>query len=612
MRLSRLFGKTLRQVPAEAETPSHRLLLRAGMVAQIAAGLYAYLPLGWAALQKIERVIREEMDREGGQEMLMPSLVPLELYQESGRDVTMADILLRVRDHREREFALGPTHEEAFVEVYKRNVRSYRDLPLLVYQIASKFRDEPRPRGGLIRLRQFIMKDLYSFDLDWEGLDVSYQKMFDAYVRIFERCGVPTVPVLADSGAMGGRDTHEFIFPTEYGEDSCLFCPNCGYAANAEVAAFVKEPAHTDEEPAPVQEIDTPGLYTIGALAEHLGVPESRTCKAVFYTAVYAQPQAPKGRLQPAGEGSAGLKPGLLGELREAPVFVAIRGDMEVNEAKLRKALGAVELRYMSDQEADKAGFVAGSASAVGLALRQAQGERVEGRAQGERVRVVADDLVAQERNLVAGANQPDKHLLNVNYGRDWKADVVADIALAREGYLCAQCRTPMDLKRGVEMGQVFKLGTFYSEKMGATYLDSEGKLRPAVMGSYGIGIERLLAAVIEANHDDAGIVWPRLLAPFDVHLVALQPERAEVQEAAERLYGELRAAGLAVLYDDREETPGVKFNDADLLGMPLRVTVSPRNLKAGSLELKARAAAESELVPLTEAVAAVRSRLQS
>jgi len=600
MRMSRLFGKTLRQVPAEVETPSHRLLLRAGMVAQIAAGVYAYLPLAWAALQKIERVIREEMDREGGQEMLMPSLVPLELYQESGRDVTMADILLRVRDHRQRQFALGPTHEEAFVEVYKRNVRSYRDLPLLVYQIAPKFRDEPRPRGGLIRLRQFIMKDLYSFDTDWEGLDISYQKMFDAYVRIFDRCGVPTVPVLADSGAMGGRDTHEFIFPTEYGEDSCLFCPSCGYAANAQVAAFVKEPAHTDEDPAPVQEIDTPGLYTIGALAEHLGVPESRTCKAVFYTAVYAD--------------------------HEEPVFVAIRGDMEVNEAKLRKALAAVELRYMSDQEADKAGFVAGSASAVGIVEAGASTHKTTsgpedpshkptsgpGAPAPGQIRVVADDLVPRERNLVAGANKPDKHLLNVNYDRDWKADIVTDIALAREGYLCAQCRTPMDLKRGVEMGQVFKLGTFYSEKMGATYLDAEGKLRPAVMGSYGIGVERLLAAVIEANHDEAGIVWPRQLAPFDVHLVALQPERAEVQEAAERLYDELRAAGLAVLYDDREETPGVKFNDADLLGMPLRVTVSPRNLKAGSLELKARAAAESELVPLADAVAAIRSRLQS
>jgi prolyl-tRNA synthetase len=568
MRMSQVFGKTVREDPAEAETPSHRLLLRAGMVAQVAAGVYAYLPLGWRVMQRIEEIIRKEMDAEGGQEMLMPSLLPIEVYQASGRDQSMGEILFQVRDHRDREFTLGPTHEEVFVDVFKRNVRSYRDLPLLVYQIAPKFRDEPRPRGGLIRLRQFIMKDLYSFDADWEGLDVSYQKMYDAYQRIFDRCGVPTVPVLADSGMMGGKDTHQFMFPTEYGEDSALLCANCGYAADAEVASFTKEPAHGDEEPKPSEEIDTPGMYTIAALAKHLGVPESKTCKAVFY--------------------SARLEDGM------RPVFVAVRGDMDVNEAKLRNALGATELRYMEEAEATKAGFVAGSASAVGL----------------EGVRTVADDLVPQERNLVAGANKPDKHLLNVNYGRDWQADVVADIALAKEGYPCPQCGTPMDLRRGIEMGQVFKLGTRYSEMMGATFLDAEGKQQPAIMGSYGIGVERLLAAVIEANHDEAGIVWPRTLAPFDVHLVAIQPGKPEVREAAERLYEELSAEGIQTLFDDRDETPGVKFNDADLLGMPLRVTVSPRNLANGVIELKGRTEGESCTAPIGEAVAAVREAL--
>ena len=374
---------------------------------------------------------------------------------------------------------------------------------------------------------------------------------------------------------MGGRDTHEFIFPTEYGEDTCLLCPKCGYAANAEVAAFIKEPAHSDEPPQPAQEIDTPGLYTIAALAEHLGVPESRTCKAVFYIATIAAVDKKQAS-------------------REEPVFVAIRGDMEVNEAKLRKALGAIEVRYMTDAEAAKAGLVAGSASPIGL----------------NGVRVVADDLVLLERNLVAGANKPDKHLLNVNYDRDWKADVVEDIALAQEGYLCATCRTPMDLKRGVEMGQVFKLGTRYSEAMGALFLDAEGKQRPAIMGSYGIGVERLLAGAIEANHDEAGIVWPRELAPYDVHIVVLQADRGDVREVADRLYEELQSKGLSVLLDDREETPGVKFNDADLLGMPLRITVSPRNLENGSLELKARAAAESEMIPLDGAAAAIAIRL--
>lgn len=577
MRMSSLFGKTLRQAPAEAETPSHRLLMRAGMVQQIAAGVYAYLPLALRVLQKIEAIIRQEMDREGGQEMLMPSILPIEVYQQSGRDVTMKDILFRLRDHRDREFVLGPTHEEFFVEVFKRNVRSYRDLPLLVYQIAAKFRDEPRPRGGLIRLRQFTMKDLYSFDADFAGLDASYQKMFDAYRRIFDRCGVPTVPVLADSGAMGGRDTHEFLYLTEYGEDTCLLCPNCGYAANAEVAAFIKEPAHCHEEPKPLQEIPTPGLYTIRDLAAHLRIPESKTCKAVFYTAEYHD--------------------------RTEPVFVAIRGDMDVNEAKLRRVLEAVDVTYMSEDEAKAHGFVAGFASAVGL----------------RGIKIVADDLVPQERNLVAGANKPDAHLLNVNYGRDWQADVVADVALAKEGSLCAAahgaqtlCRTPMVQRRGIEMGQVFKLGTFYSEKLGATFQDAEGRQRPAVMGSYGIGTERLLAAVIEANHDDKGIVWPRELAPCDVHIVALQMERPEVRRVAEELYAALQAEGVAVLYDDREETAGVKFNDADLLGMPLRVTASPRNLEKGSLEIKPRAAAESELIPVTGAAAVIAQRLRA
>jgi len=539
------------------------------MVQQVAAGVYAYLPLATRVLQKIEDIIREEMDREGGQEMLMPSVLPIEVYQQTGRDVTMKDILFRLKDHRDREFVLGPTHEEVFVEVFKRNVRSYRDLPLLVYQIAPKFRDEPRPRGGLIRLRQFTMKDLYSFDADYEGLDVSYRKMFDAYQRIFDRCGVPTVPVLADSGAMGGRDTHEFLYLTEYGEDTCLLCPGCGYAANAEVAAFVKEAAHPDEAPEPVQEIPTPGLYTIRDLAQHLGIPESKTCKAVFYSAEYPD--------------------------HSEPVFVAIRGDMDVNDSKLRRVLGAVEVQYMPEEEAKAHGFVAGSASAVGL----------------RGIKVVADDLLPQERNLVAGANKPDTHLLNVNYGRDWQADIVADVALAKEGYPCAHCHTPMDERHGIEMGQVFKLGTFYSEKMGATFQDAQGNLRPAVMGSYGIGTERLLAAIVEANHDEKGIVWPRELAPFDVHIVALQPERADVARAAEDLYNELQGKGLAVLYDDREETPGVKFNDADLLGMPLRVTVSPRTLEKDCVELKLRTATESELIPRREAVEAVLARLR-
>jgi prolyl-tRNA synthetase len=565
------------------------------MATQMAAGVYSYLPLGLRVLRRIQAIIREEMDAEGGQEMLMPSIVPIDLYEQSGRDVTMGDILYRFKDHRDREFALGPTHEEAFVEVFKRNVNSYRDMPLLVYQIAAKFRDEPRPRGGLIRLRQFIMKDLYSFDTDWAGLDVSYQKMYDAYKRIFDRCSVPTVPVLADSGAMGGKDTHQFSYLTEYGEDTCLLCPKCGYGADSEVAAFVKEPQYGSEQALPLQEIDTPGQKTIADLASFLGAPESRTCKAVFYEATIPESKRPGSARPTSASGRAESGVGG-GELVREPVFVAIRGDMDVNEAKLRTALGAVEVAYMDEEAVKRAGFVAGSAGAVGLGVDS--GQRTVGR-----IRVVADELVTRERNLVAGANKADKHLLNTNYGRDWEADVVADIALAKAGSLCANCRTAMDEKNGIEMGQVFKLGTHYSEKMGAYFLDAEGKQQPAVMGSYGIGIERLLAAAIEANHDDAGIIWPRSLAPYDVHIVAIQAEKPEVREPAERLYEGLQAAGLSVLYDDREESPGVKFNDADLLGMPLRVTVSPRNLANGQLEVKGRTEGASRLIALEGAV---------
>ena len=572
MRLSRLFGRTLRQVPAEAETASHRLLLRAGMVAPLSAGVYSYMPLGWDVMRRIEAIIREEMDACGGQEMRVPAILPIELYETSGRDQSMADILFRLTDHHDREFALGPTHEEAFVEAFKRNVQSYRDMPLMLYQVATKFRDEARPRGGLIRLRQFTMKDLYSFDTDWEGLDRSYQVMYEAYQRIFDRCGVPTIPVLADSGAMGGRDTHEFLYLTDIGEDSALLCPSCGYAANAEVAEFVKEPAHADEAPLPIEEVDTPGLKTIEELARFLKVPATKTAKAVFYLATLREESAP------------------------VPVFVAIRGDMDVNETKLAKALGAVEVRYMEEDDVRRAGFVAGSAGPIGL-----QGARI-----------VADELVTIEQNLVAGANKPDKHVLNTNYERDWRADTVADIALAREGSLCAACRTPMEMRRGIEMGQVFKLGTRYSEAFGAYFLDAEGKQQLAIMGSYGIGIERLLAAVIEENHDEAGIIWPPNLAPYDVHLVGLQLERSpEAKEAAEHLYEQLTAAGLRVLYDDRDESPGVKFNDADLLGMPLRATVSPRNLESGMVEVKARTAAENEMVPYERAAEELAARVR-
>ena len=459
MRLSKLFGKTLRQIPAEAETPSHRFLLQAGMVMQMAAGIYSYLPLGWRAIRNVDHIIRDEMNTIGGQEIMMPAIHPEEMWEVSGRNVTMDDILFRLSDKRGRQFVLGPTHEEVTVELFKKQIRSYRDLPVLVYQIQQKFRDEPRPRGGLIRLRQFTMKDMYSFHSSWTDLEEAYEMVFAAYQRIYERCGLPTVPVIADSGAMGGRDTHEFIYLTDFGEDSCLFCDSCGYAANADTATFIKQPASRGEDPKPTEEIATPGVHTIDELATYLQISPSRTAKAVFYSA----------------DGEA--------------VLIAIRGDMEVSETKLKRLLGATDLHYMDEEEVESAGFVAGSASPVGL----------------NGIRIVCDDLMTEEINLVAGANKPDRHILNVNYGRDWQAAEVADIAVASAGHLCPKSKHSMDMRMGIEMGHVFKLGTFYSEKLAATFLDSDGTAKPVIMGCYGIGSERLLAAIVEENHDDPG-----------------------------------------------------------------------------------------------------------
>lgn len=542
VRQSTSFQRTLRQAPAEAETENHALLLRAGLVDQLASGIYSYLPMGWRVLRNIEQIIREEMDAAGGQELMLPVLHPIELWEQSGRRQAMGQTLFVVTDRRERELALGPTHEEVISEVVKQRVQSYRDLPLRPYQIQSKFRDEARPRGGLIRVRQFTMKDLYSFDTDWETLDVSYQAMRGAYKNIFDRCGVPTIAVHADSGAIGGKDSQEFLFLTEIGEDTVLLCPNCGYAANAERADFRKEIAPA-EEALPTEVFDTPGMKTIESICVAFGVPRLRTAKAVFYL------------------------------VDGQPVFVVVRGDHDVNEIKLKNALKATDLRFMEDNEVHAAGFVAGSASPWNLSG----------------VKIVADDIVPTTANLIGGANLPDKHVRNLNYGRDWTADLVADIALAREGSACIDCGTGLEERRGIEMGHVFKLGTLYSETFDVKYVDAEGERKPCYMGCYGIGVERLMAAVIEANHDEKGIKWPRSVTPYDVHVVGLNADRPEIAEAAAAACTALEAAGLAVWYDDRDETAGVKFNDADLLGMPVRVTVSPRALQNGQLEVRRR-----------------------
>ncbi|MDP9237715.1 MAG: proline--tRNA ligase [Chloroflexota bacterium] len=564
MRMSRIFGKTLRNAPAEAETANHQLMLRAGLVQQLAAGIYSYLPTGWKVMRKIEQIIREEMDRAGGQEVVMPVVQPAELWEASGRAQTMSDVLFHLQDRRERDLVLGPTHEEVVVDLFRHQVQSYRDMPLMIYQIQTKMRDEARPRGGLMRVREFTMKDAYSFDTDWEALDGSYQAAREAYVRIFERCGVPTSPVQADSGAIGGKDSEEFMFLSESGENVALFCSRGDYAANDEKADHKKKELPS-EDPLPLDEVATPGQKTIDDLVRFLGVPHERTLKAVFY------------------------------EADGTPVFVAIRGDLEVNEAKLRNALHANNLALLDDAGVRKHNLVAGSASPVGLSG----------------IRIVADDTVSVSPNLIAGANKPDVHLRNVNHGRDWHADIVTDISLARAGDICPRCGGTLEAKRCYEMGHVFKLGTVYTERLDATFTDESGNSHPAIMGCYGIGVGRVFAGAIEANHDERGIIWPPELAPYQVHLVGLGFDKPGVRESVEQVYEELQQAGYDVLFDDREEgSAGVKFNDADLLGMPVRVTVSPRSIEGGGAEVKRRTEKDAQIVALDAAADTVRRLL--
>ncbi len=552
MRISQLFGKTQREIPAEADTISHRLLLRASMVNQLVAGVYSYLPLAWRVLKKIEAIIRDEMDKAGGQELAMPVLQPLELWQLTGRDKAFGEGLFVLTDRRERKLALGPTHEEVITQLVSHNVQSYRDLPQRLYQIQTKFRDEPRPRGGLIRVREFIMKDLYSFDTDEAGLDISYKKMLKAYKNIYDRCGLPSMLVEADSGAIGGKDSHEFMVIAESGEDELIHCPKCHYAANVEKAQSVKSKAESSEL-LPVEEISTPGAATIEEVAAFLKDPQSQTLKAVFYVAD--------------------------GDL----VFVVIRGDIGVNEVKLKNLLHVTELRMATEAEVKEAGIVAGAASPVGLSG----------------IKIVADSSVTSGTNFVAGGNRPATHLKNVNYPRDFRADLVADIARAKAGDACPKCGGKLLSTHGIEVGHVFKLGTFLSEKLGASFIDDKGASHPIVMGCYGIGVGRLLAAAIEQNHDDKGIIWPMPIAPYHIYLCPLYREGTAVAEVAEKLYSELEAAGLEVLFDDRKESPGVKFNDADLLGIPIRLTLGPRTLEKGNVEVKKRSEKEAEIVPL-------------
>lgn len=552
MRLTRLFTNTLREAPAEAETISHQLLLRAGMIHQIGAGIYSYLPLGWRVLRKLEQIIREEVDKVGGQELMMPVLQPFDFWEKTQRHHSFGKSLFILTDRRERKLSLGPTHEEIITELVRHQVRSYRDLPLLLYQIQTKFRDEPRPRGGLLRVREFTMVDLYSFHADEESLDFSYREMLQAYKKIFQRCGLPTMVVEADSGAIGGKESHEFMVIAPTGEDEVIYCQDCQYAANVEKAQGIK-PEGVREEPLPLEEIATPGIETIEELSCFLGIPPSRTLKAVFYSV----------------DGDV--------------VLVAIRGDLGVNEVKLKNAIGCSEIELANDIKVQQAGLVAGSASPLGLSG----------------IKVVADDSIALGSNFVAGANKPGYHIKNVNYPRDFQVDLMLDIAITESGQSCRTCHSDLVSTKGIEVGHIFKLGTLFSEKMGAYFLDQMGNQKPIIMGCYGLGVGRIIAAAVEQNHNGQGIIWPLPLAPYHVYLCTVGKDNPEVSGVAEKLYTDLETEGIEVLFDDRQESPGVKFNDADLLGIPFRIVISPRTLKSQSVEIKRRIEKESQLLRL-------------
>jgi len=563
MKVSQLFGKTLRQTPAEAENASHQLLLKAGMIQQLASGVYSYMPLCLRSIQKIEGIIREELNAIGAQELLMPALQPFEIWVETGRDLAFGENLFTLNDRRDRTLALGPTHEEVITSLVRHQVQSYRDLPLILYQIQTKFRDEPRPRGGLLRVREFGMKDMYSFHTDVESLNEIFPKVVEAYKRIYERCGLRFLIVEADSGAIGGKESNEFMVIADSGEDTILNCPACGYTANVEKAESVKRRSDAGQ-PLPMEEVSTPGMKTIEEVSGFLRVKPNRMLKAVFYNC----------------DGKV--------------VFVSIRGDIEVNEIKLKNAAGCVELRLATDDEVAAAGLVVGYASPI----------TVKG------IKLIADDSITMGTNFVAGANKPDKHIKNINYPRDFQVDLIADIANAKAGDCCPKCSAALAAIKGIEVGHVFKLGTKFTERLGANYLDHDGVSRPIIMGTYGIGIGRLLASAIEQNNDEKGIIWPVAIAPYRVYLCPLSVDNAEVQKATDKLYKELTDAGIEVLYDDRTESPGVKLNDADLLGMPLRVVISPRTLKNASVEVKQRREKNSSILPLEGVAEKLRSML--
>ncbi len=555
MRWSQTLVTTLREAPQDAEITSHKLMMRAGLIMKLGGGLYTFLPVGLRALRKVERIVREEMDRAGAVEVLMPALQPREIWEQSGRYDVLRDVMFKIRDRQERDMVLGPTHEEVITDLAARQINSYRQLPKTFYQIQTKFRDEIRPRFGLMRAKEFSMKDAYSFDVSWEAADKSYQAMYDAYVRIFQRCGLKTKVVEADTGAMGGNFSHEFMVLADSGEDGLVECQKCPYAANlerAERALPPREAAVTDLQP---QQVATPEKRTIEEVASFLKIKPANLIKTLIYLA------------------------------NEEPIAVLVPGDRELNEHKLARALGGASLRMADDATIQRVtGAPVGFAGPVGLSIP-----------------VYADTELQTPRVCATGANAADAHLIHVVLQRDACVTAYHDLVIARENDLCPRCGAPMREKRGIEVGHVFKLGTKYSKTFNATYLDADGNRQISVMGCYGIGVTRTLQAIIEQSFDENGIIWPLAVAPFHVSLVVPNVQHAASLQAAESLLAELEAHGAEVLFDDRDERPGVKFKDSDLLGIPLRAVVSERSLAEGCAEIKLRTSPEKSMIPLKD-----------
>ena len=566
MRLSKMYVRTLRELPAEAEIPSHILLLRTGMIRKLASGIYGFMPLGWRTLHKIENIIREEMDKSGAQEILMSAIQPAELWEESGRWSAYGPELWRIKDRNGRDFCLGPTHEEIFTDIVRDGVSSYRQLPLNLYQIQHKYRDEARPRFGLMRSREFIMKDAYSFDKDQEGLDKSYDDMYDTYTRIFTRCGLTFRPVEADSGAIGGNASHEFTALSEVGESDIAYCESCSMAANVEKAVCRDaEPSPESEAMLELHEVHTPGTKTIEELASFLNIDKKNTIKALLFEKYDEDGKA------------------------DGYVAAFVRGERDLNMIKLVNALKIPEhaIAFADESKLEAAiGAVGGFTGPIGL----------------HDCMIVVDSELVGLKNLCAGACKPDHHILNVNYGRDYEGDIVTDLKVLKEGDPCPVCGAPIKHTRGIEVGQVFKLGTKYSEAMNAIYKDENQQDHPLVMGCYGIGVSRTLAAVIEQHHDEDGIIWPVSVAPYHVIVTLVKPKDETQSKLAEDIYQRLLTAGVEAVIDDRDERPGVKFKDADLLGFPIRITVGKR-AGEGIVEYKLRRDSEKTEISVEEAI---------